>query len=128
MRTRADQAELLPDIACACATLRRATRLVTQLYDEELRPPLQASQFALLAAIASQYICNRPTLMRTLAFDKTSLSRNLSVLKRKGWIRHADHPERGLRLTASGRAILTSARPHWRRRARVGWVRIVPFG
>ena len=29
--------EILPDIECACATVRRAARLVTQLYDEEFR-------------------------------------------------------------------------------------------
>ena len=33
--------ERLPDIECACATVRRAARLVTQLYDEELEGRLE---------------------------------------------------------------------------------------
>src|SRR5262249_39614614 len=63
----------LPDIVCACATLRRAARLVTQLYDEELRLHLPASQFALLSAIESRPGCNQSMLARMLAFDKTTL-------------------------------------------------------
>jgi DNA-binding MarR family transcriptional regulator len=110
--------EKLPDIVCACATLRRAARLVTQLYDEELRPHLPTSQFALLSAIASRPGCSQATLARTLAFDKTTLSRNLALLKRNGWVEHAaadDQRERGFRPTAAGEELLTAARPGWRR-------------
>lgn len=108
----------LPDSACACATLRRAARLVTQLYDEELRSYLPAPQFALLSAIASKPKGNQSALARVLAFDKTTLSRNLALLKKNGWIEYAatdDQRERGLRLTTAGADLLVAAKPGWRR-------------
>ena len=38
--------EPLPDIECACATVRRAARFVTQLCDEEFDRRLEASQLS----------------------------------------------------------------------------------
>ena len=110
--------EILPDIDCACATARRAARLVTQLYDEELRGHLEASQFALLSAIEQQSGCNQSMLAKALALDKTTLSRNLSVLERRGWVERqaaTDQRERGFRLTPAGRGLLKTARPAWKR-------------
>src|SRR5262249_52995650 len=63
MRDRGRGRGDLPDISkCACTTLRRAARLVTQLYDEELRRHLPASQFALLSAIERRPGCNQSML------------------------------------------------------------------
>ena len=110
--------ERLPDIECACATVRRAARLLTQLYDQELRPHLQAPQFALLAVLEKKPGCNQATLARVLAFDKTTLSRNLGLMERKGWIEHAeadDLRQRGFRLTPEGRKLVLNARRGWRR-------------
>jgi len=110
--------ESLPEIECACATARRAARLLTQLYDSELRPHLQASQFALLTALDRRPGCNQSMLARALALDKTTLSRNLGLMERNGWIAYAaagDRRERGFRLTAAGRKLLQTARPGWRR-------------
>ena len=102
----------LPEIECACATVRRAARLLTQLYDEELRESVQASQFALLSALEKRPGCNQAILSRALAFDKTTLSRNLSLMQKKGWIRVAaaeDRRERGFCLTAAGKKLLERA-------------------
>jgi DNA-binding MarR family transcriptional regulator len=111
-------AEILPDIDCACATVRRAARLVTQLYDDEFREHLEAAQFALLSAIERQPTCNQSMLANALGLDKTTLSRNLSVLARRGWIERqagTDQRERGFRLTPAGRGVLKAARPAWKR-------------
>ena len=110
--------EGLPDIECACASVRRAARLVTQIYDEEFREHLEASQFALLSALERQSDCNQSMLARALGMDKTTLSRNLSLLATKGWIERqtaTDQRERGFRLTPAGRGLLKAARPAWRR-------------
>src|SRR5580700_6718915 len=110
--------EALPDIECACASVRRAARLVTQLYDQEFRGHLEASQFALLSAMERQPGCNQSMLAEALGLDKTTLSRNLSVLARNGWIlRHAGRNRRelGYRLTPAGRGLLKTARPAWKR-------------
>jgi DNA-binding MarR family transcriptional regulator len=108
----------LPDLDCVCATVRRAARLVTQLYDEELRTRLPASQFALLSAIDSHPGANQKLIARALAFDKTTLSRNLTLLERKGWIVQTDttdQRERAFRMTPAGQARLAVARPAWKR-------------
>jgi DNA-binding MarR family transcriptional regulator len=72
----------------------------------------------LLSAIASRPKSNQSALARTLAFDKTTLSRNLALLKKNGWVEYVatdDQRERGLRLTAAGTGLLAAARPGWRR-------------
>jgi DNA-binding MarR family transcriptional regulator len=108
----------LPRFDCACATVRRAARLVTQLYDGELRPHLQASQYALLSALERRPGCNQSTLAAAAAFDKTTLSRNLGLMARNGWIERSaavDPRERGFRLSPAGRRLLRAARPGWSR-------------
>jgi DNA-binding MarR family transcriptional regulator len=118
MRDRGTGRGDLPDIShCACATLRRAARLVTALYDEELRLHLPASQFALLSAIKSRPRCNQSMLARMLAFDKTTLSRNLALLRKNGWVEFAtaDGQREHVRLTKDGTRLLSVARPGWRR-------------
>lgn len=119
MRIPFDQGEtILPRFECACATVRRAARLLTQLYDEELRPHLDAPQFALMSVLERRPGCTQTALARAAAFDKTTISRNIALMRRKGWIESAlgdDQRERGLRLTGDGRKLLRAARPGWKR-------------
>ena len=43
----------MPALACMCASLRRASRVLTQQYDEALRPlGLRATQFTVLQALS----------------------------------------------------------------------------
>ena len=109
----------LPDLPCACATVRRAARIVTQLYDAELRRSgLEASQFTLLEILSHKPGVSQSTLAKALALDKTTISRNLRVLRKNGWIVPAeasDQRERGYRLTAAGREVMGAARPAWKR-------------
>jgi len=108
----------MPGLACACAGVRRAARLVTQLYASEMGTRLEPSQFALLFALSRQPGCSQAALGRALGFDKTTLSRNLRLLLRNGWIEIAkagDQRERGCRLTTAGKQLLASTRPGWKR-------------
>ena len=104
---------------CVCNMLRMATRAVTQLYDDALRPSgLRASQFSILAAIAGRGEANLKQLEQALAIDQTTLSRNLSRLERDGMLERAPHPDgriKAMRLTAKGRRALAVARPLWAR-------------
>lgn len=109
---------LLPPFDCACATVRRAARLVTQLYDEELRPQIEVSQFALLSLLEQNPACTQARLARDAGFDKTTISRNLALMRRKGWVEGApsdDPRDRRVRITAPGRNVLRAARPGWNR-------------
>ena len=109
----------LVDLPCACATVRRAARAVTQLYDGHLRASdIEGTQFALLSVFKSQGPCSQAAISERFALDKTTLSRNLTLLKNKGWIELAeaeDGRERRYVLTAAGERRLAAGRPAWRR-------------
>ena len=104
---------------CACATARRAARAVTQLYDSHLRANnIEGTQFALLSVLGSQGPCSQATIGHLFALDKTTLSRNLKLLKNKGWVEAAaadDGRERRFILSAAGKKRLAEAKPAWRR-------------
>ena len=108
----------LTDLACACATARQAARVLTQLYDQRLRGTgMEAPQFALLVTLSNEGPCSQATLGRRYALDKTTVSRNLKVLERNGWIRSlvpSDKRERRFALTPGGRRQLAAARPAWK--------------
>ena len=104
---------------CVCNMLRMATRAVTQLYDDALRPSgLRASQFSILATVAGRGEANLKQLGETLAIDQTTLTRNLGLLERDGLLERAPHPDgrvKAMRLTAKGRRALAVAPPLWAR-------------
>jgi DNA-binding MarR family transcriptional regulator len=107
------------DLGCACATARQAARALTQLYDARLRATgIEAPQFALMMTLHNEGPESQAAIGRRYAIDKTTLSRNLKVLQRKGWIEASeasDRRERRFTLTAAGRKLLAAARPEWRK-------------
>ena len=106
-------------LPCACASLRRASRAVTQLYDHELRESgLRVTQFTLLQVLEIGGNMTQGRLGELLSLDSTTLTRTLRPLLGKGWVRSLpgeDRRERHLQLTPAGRRQLESARPGWER-------------
>jgi len=102
---------------CVCNTLRMVSRVVTQLYDDVLRPSgLRVTQFSILASIDQMGEANLKQLEDTLAIDQTTLTRSLNLLERDGVIERAPHPDgriKAMRLTSKGRRALVAARPLW---------------
>jgi DNA-binding MarR family transcriptional regulator len=109
----------LTDLACACATARQVARVLTQLYDSWLRDTgMEAPQFALLLTLDKQGASSQAAIGRRYALDKTTISRNLKVLERNGWIESSlanDKRERRFILTAEGHTRLAAARPEWKK-------------
>ncbi len=108
----------LPVLACACASLRRAARAVTQRYDAALRETgLRATQFTLLQVLERRGGASpQRALGDLLALDSTTLSRTLRPLERAGWIRAVpggDRREVRWTLTPAGRRRLARARAPW---------------
>src|SRR5713101_2734368 len=63
----------LPLLPCACANLRRATRIVTRMYNQELRETgLELTQFTLLMALNLTGEITQGNLGELLALDTTS--------------------------------------------------------
>ena len=102
---------------CVCNSLRMATRAVTQLYDDALRPSgLRVTQFSVLAALARVGEASVGELAESLAIDQSTLTRGVALLERRGLterVLHSDARVKSLRLTARGRAALERARPLW---------------
>jgi hypothetical protein len=74
-------AAALFDLPCACQNLRRVTRVVTRIYDQELRKAgFEITQFGLLTALAVTGEANQKRLSAGFAMDSTTLTRTLGLL------------------------------------------------
>jgi DNA-binding MarR family transcriptional regulator len=111
------RANALFPLPCACQNLRRLTRLVTRIYDQELRnADIEITQFGLLTALATVGEANQKTLSAGFAMDSTTLTRTLALLRKQGWIHvrpGKDRRERVFRLTEAGKRQIVAAQPHW---------------
>lgn len=109
--------KLIPPLPCMCASLRRASRALTQAYEEALRPlGLRATQFTILQVLALAGQVSQRKLGEILAMDSTTLTRTLRILSRHGWIderQGEDRRERLLRLSKAGRRKLEMTTPVW---------------
>lgn len=102
---------------CTCFNLRKATRAVTQLYDDALRPTgLRITQFSLLVVIHFAGKATITDLAEMAVMDRTTLKRNLEVLEQEGLVRIRPGPDarvRQVRLTPAAREKLEQALPYW---------------
>jgi DNA-binding transcriptional ArsR family regulator len=72
---------------CVGYRVRRLSRVVSGIYDEALGPlKLKISQFSILAVLDRQGPLTAVDLCRLLMMDKSTASRNLQRLRRRGWI------------------------------------------
>ena len=107
----------LQDFDCACATARQLARVLTQLYDRHLAAAgIEAPQFALLATLQGHGPATQQALGRRHGLDKTTVSRNVALLRKKKWVAvsvAADRRHRRVEITEGGRRILQAAAPRW---------------
>ena len=119
MTVRNERSPRLPTLPCACATLRRASRAVTQLYSRTmLDSGLEITQFTLLQVLRRAGPLTQGSLGEVLAMDSTTLSRSLRPLQEMGLIaarRGRDRRERHWRLTLAGELVLRRAQPYWQK-------------
>ncbi|MBZ5571122.1 MAG: MarR family winged helix-turn-helix transcriptional regulator [Acidobacteriia bacterium] len=100
-----------------CASFRRASRALTQVYDDALRPlGLRVTQFTILQALALTSEISQGELGHLLVMDSTTLTRTLRLMRARGWIEERpgkDRRERWLRLSAAGQKQLQRATVPW---------------
>jgi len=105
--------------SCACFNMRRAARLVTQRFDRAFRDSnLTANQFSVLMASYSQEDILLTRLAKILGMERTTLSRNLSILERRKMVSiamGADRRERRIAITKKGITLLERTLPLWQR-------------
>src|SRR5262245_34036482 len=104
--------------ACVCTRLRLATRIITKIYDDALRPfHLTASQMSLLAMAVGRDCIRQADVCKQLQMDNSTVSRNLDRMRANGWLEEvseADARVHSHRLTKSGQALFERVMPAWR--------------
>lgn len=105
------------DSSCTCVRLRRASRAVTQLYDDALAPVhLRVSQYALLKTLLRHGPQTISSLAERLLLERTALSRTLDPLAERALVAvvpGADARTREVSITPAGRDLVAQAEPHW---------------
>jgi len=104
--------------ACLVLNTVAAARTLLRRYDARLKPfGVTVQQFALMSAIRRHPGETLGALAGKVFMDRTSLTRNLDLLERKGLVeRVAGRPGnvRTCRLSAQGDAVLDQLLPLWR--------------
>ena len=102
---------------CVCLQLRKATRVVTQIFDKVLSPSgLRSTQLPILATLSLTPSSSMASLAEQLMMDRTTLTRNLRPLVRRAMIRIVPGEDRRIRevkLTKLGRDAVAAAAPLW---------------
>ena len=104
--------------SCTCGELRKAARAITLLYDNALKSSgLLSTQLNVLDVICNSDSIKISDLSEKQGMDRTTLTRNLSVLERQGFIKISpgrDHRTRIVTATQKGRSAVTNALPLWK--------------
>ena len=102
---------------CVAVRLRMLNRVVTNIYDDALRPlDLKVSQMNILVAAAKMGTARPIEVCEHLHLDVSTLSRNVERMKARGWLEvvpDEDGRSQPFRLTREGRKLLDKAIPAW---------------
>jgi DNA-binding MarR family transcriptional regulator len=102
---------------CIAVRLRLLNRVVTNLYDDSLRPlGLKVSQLNILVVAAKLGLTRPAKVCDILQLDASTLSRNLDRMEAKGWLEVVpgeDGRAQPFRLTHQGKRLLERAVPAW---------------
>jgi DNA-binding MarR family transcriptional regulator len=102
---------------CVAVRLRMLNRLVTNIYDDALRPLcLKVSQMNILVAAAKMGTARPIEVCQYLHLDVSTLSRNVERMKARGWLEvvpDEDGRSQPFQLTPQGRKLLEKAVPAW---------------
>src|SRR3954464_2256489 len=102
---------------CVAVRLRMLNRVITNIYDNALRPlDLKVSQMNVLVAAAKMGTARPAAVCEHLHLDVSTLSRNAERMKARGWLEvvpDEDGRSQPFRLTPQGRKLLEKAVPAW---------------
>jgi DNA-binding MarR family transcriptional regulator len=104
---------------CTCGELRKAARAITLLYDDAFKSTgLLSTQFNVLQAIYNIDSIRISDLANKLGMDRTTLTRNLSVLERQRFIEISQGKDQRTRIviaTQKGRSAVSKTILLWNR-------------
>jgi DNA-binding MarR family transcriptional regulator len=104
---------------CLSFALKRCSRAITQIYDQNLSTTgIRSTQFNLLTAIGSTEMKTLTQLAKILVMDRTTLTRNMKPLEKMALIQTMpakDKRSKSYALTEKGREVLSQAAPIWQK-------------
>src|SRR6266403_5631093 len=104
---------------CIAVRLRLLNRVVTNFYDEALRPlGLKVSQLNILIVTARLGLARPVQVCEILQLDTSTLSRNVERMRTNGWLEvvpDEDARAQPFRLTPQGKRLIEKATPAWER-------------
>jgi DNA-binding MarR family transcriptional regulator len=105
---------------CLLTRTRRISRVITAIYDQELRPfGINSPQFSLLVVISRLGPASRAEIGRANNQDRSTLTRNLQLILSEGWVEEIPHDAGGrsrpIMLTKAGKDLLQEAVSAWRK-------------
>jgi len=102
---------------CIAVRLRLLNRVITNLYDDALRPlGMKVSQLNILVVAAKLGLSQPAKVCDILQLDTSTLSRNVERMLARGWLEVVpgeDARTQPFRLTARGKRLLERAVPAW---------------
>jgi len=103
--------------SCIAGRLRLLNRVVTNIYDDALRPlDLKVSQMNILVVAAKLGVARPAEVCEFLELDTSTLSRTVDRMVANGWLEivpEEDGRSQPFRLTAEGHRLLERALPAW---------------
>lgn len=104
---------------CLCASMRQSSRNISQIYNKYLKASgenINANQVSILVTISQVDDGSINKISSLLKMERTTLTRNLNVLKQSGWVKSnngLDGRFTYINLTPEGNKILSKVFPHW---------------
>jgi DNA-binding MarR family transcriptional regulator len=102
---------------CIAHRVRLLNRVITGLYDRALQPfGIKVNQVTILVMLSMAGKAEPSDIAATLLMEKSTVSRNLDRMRKKGWIRIAngdDGLSQVITVTSEGRKLLAMVRGEW---------------
>lgn len=102
---------------CYGTQFRRSANALSLVYDDALRAVgLKLTQFSLLRALERLGASSFTDIALEVALDKTTISRNLAILIKAGWVDVAGGGDARFKMASisqEGVRLLQRAEPHW---------------
>ncbi len=103
---------------CLCFNFRRASRVITRSFDEALASAgMTTAQFSSLYVLKSNGPMTVSKFAKAMETERTTLTRNLTLLEKEGLVSRAtgeDRRQKVVAITAKGIRKLQAALPAWK--------------
>ena len=99
--------------------MRQSSRNISQIYNKHLKASgekINANQVSILVTISQIDDGSISQISNQLKMERTTLTRNLNVLKKSGWVKSntgSDGRFTYIDLTLKGNKVLSNVFPHW---------------